>query len=269
MERGSVRLGKVSFDFSGKVVLVTGSTSGIGRATAIMFGQSGAKVIVSGRREKQGMETVAMVEEVGGEAYFYPADVTKPVEIQALVEAGVDRFGALHYAINNAGEGAHVTIDKLSTEAWELEIARNLSCTFHGMKHQLPFIRKAGGGAVVNMASAAAVIGLVGMSAYCAAKAGVVALSRSAAAEAGGDNIRVNSILIGSILSDAWAGSTADEIKALEAANPMGRLGHVDEIAHAALWLCSEGASYVTGHCLAVEGGYTTLQRAQFHSVDA
>lgn len=259
--------GQVTFDFSGKVALVTGSTSGIGRATAVMFGRAGASVVVTGRREKEGAETVALVEAAGGKAFFRSADVTKPEDMAALTAAALDRYGALHYAINNAGEGAYVMLESLSAEAWELEIARNLGSTFHGLKHQIPAIRGSGGGAIVNMASAAAVIGLVGMSAYCAAKAGVVAISRAAASEAVGDNIRVNSILIGAIMTDAWSGSTPEELAALSADSPMRRFGTVDEVANAALWLCSDSASFVTGHCLAVEGGYTTLQNQQYRQL--
>ena len=258
---------QVTFDFGDKVALVTGSTSGIGRATAVAFGRAGANVVVTGRREKEGAETAALVEAAGGKAFFQTADVTQPADMEALA-AALDRFGALHYAINNAGEGAYVMLEKLPAESWELEIARNLGSTFHGMKHQIPAIRKSGGGAIVNMASAAAVIGLVGMSAYCAAKAGVVAISRAAASEAVGDNIRVNSILIGAIMTNAWSGSTPEELAALSAASPMRRFGTVDEVANAALWLCSDGASFVTGHCLAVEGGYTTLQNQQYRRLD-
>jgi len=248
--------------------LVDPVTSGIGRATAVAFGRAGASVVVTGRREKEGAETAALVEAAGGKAFFQTADVTQPADMEALAAAALDRFGALHYAINNAGEGAYVMLEKLPAESWELEIARNLGSTFHGMKHQIPAIRKSGGGAIVNMASAAAVIGLVGMSAYCAAKAGVVAISRAAASEAVGDNIRVNSILIGAIMTNAWSGSTPEELAALSAASPMRRFGTVDEVANAALWLCSDGASFVTGHCLAVEGGYTTLQNQQYRRLD-
>jgi NAD(P)-dependent dehydrogenase (short-subunit alcohol dehydrogenase family) len=261
-------MGQVTFDFSGKVALVTGSTSGIGRATALAFGRAGASVVVTGRRENKGAETVALIEAAGGKAFFQCADVTRPAEMEALAAVALERFGALHYAINNAGEGAYVMLENLSAESWELEIARNLGSTFHGMKHQIPAIRMSGGGAIVNVASAAAVIGLVGMSAYCAAKAGVVAISRAAASEAVGDNIRVNSLLVGAIMTDAWSGSTPEELAALSADSPMRRFGTVDEVANAALWLCSDGASFVTGHCLAVEGGYTSLQNQQYRRLD-
>ncbi len=250
---------EVSFDFSGKVAIVTGATGGIGRAAAIMFGRSAAKVVVSGRREQEGAQTVAAIEAAGGEAIFCRADVTSEEDVAALVKVALDRFGRLDFALNNAGAGMMADLEVLSLDDWNREIARNAGAAFLGIKHQMPAMRRSGGGAIVNMASTAASVGLKTMGAYCAAKAAVVGLTRAAAAEGTDCNVRVNAISIGPVMTDAWAGTSEEQLKLVAAANPMGRMGRPEEVASAALWLCSTGSSFITGVCLAVDGGATNM----------
>lgn len=174
---------------TGKVAIVTGASSGIGRATAIAFGKAGASVVVVARRADQGEESVHFVKEVGGEAIFVQADVTKASDIEAMVQKTVETYGRLDYAFNNAGSGTSGKIADLSEADWDFEINANLKSVWLSMKYEIPVIQQSGGGAIVNTSSQGALLGVAN---YGAAKAGVIALSRAAKAEYSADQIRIN-----------------------------------------------------------------------------
>jgi NAD(P)-dependent dehydrogenase (short-subunit alcohol dehydrogenase family) len=241
-----------------KVALVTGASSGIGRAIAILYAAEGAKVVVSDVAEAGGKETVNIIQENGGEAIFVRADTSKPDDCKNLVDQSVQHFGSLHIAVNNAGIGGTIKpVGEYPIEGWDKVIAINLSGVFYGMHYQIPAMLASGGGSIVNMASILGKVGTKGSSAYAAAKHGVIGLTETAALEYADQNIRINSVGPGYILtpmiSDALDENT---MKALVGMHPMGRLGASEEVAELALWLNSDKASFVTGAYYNVDGGY-------------
>lgn len=242
----------------GKVAIVTGGSSGIGRATAIAFAQEGAKVIVAARRIQEGEETVRLAKEAGGEALFVKTDVTKAEEIEALVQTTLDKYGRLDFAFNNAGIGKPTPLTERTEEDWNGEIDVNLKAVWLCLKYQIPPMLKGGAGAIVNMASmGGAVIGVAGFSAYQAAKGGVVGLTRAAAIEYASQGIRVNALSPGLIATDILSNVSPDDLQQMSADVPMKRLGGAEEVAAAVVWLCSDGASYITGQNIVIDGGYT------------
>jgi NAD(P)-dependent dehydrogenase (short-subunit alcohol dehydrogenase family) len=250
----------VNTSFEGKVALVTGASSGIGRATAIAFGREGARVVVASRRIEQSEETVAMIRAAGGEAEFVRTDVMRTADVEQMVARAVESYGALHYAVNNAGiEGdAFVPIARLSEEAWDRVIDTNLKGVFLCMKHELPHL-VASKGAIVNMASVAGLSGGRLGAAYYASKHGVVGLTKAAAMEYAHKGVRVNAIAPGVIHTPmAERGFMHDPaiVATVTAMHPLGRIGTPEEVAAAVLWLCSPAASFVTGHTLPVDGGF-------------
>lgn len=247
--------------FSGKVAIVTGGTSGIGRVTAVAFAKEGAKVVVAGRRDKEGADTVALIKQVGGEGLFLKTDVSQEAEVQALVEKTVRTFGRLDAAFNNAGvEGTpFVPTSQQTVEHYRHVFDINVLGVLLSMKHQIQAMLKNGGGAIVNNASVAGVVGMGGMGIYVASKHAVVGLSRSAALEFAKDKVRVNVVSPGAIETEmfdrfASQGSTREVLSSMI---PNGRVGTPEEIAAAVLFLCSPTASYVTGSNLLVDGGWT------------
>lgn len=241
-----------------KVSIVTGAGSGIGQAIAFKFARAGATVVVSDLNEDAGLRTVNEIVQKGGAATFVKGDISKPADHEALVAETVKRHGALHVAVNNAGiSGAIAPVGEYPLEGWDKVIAINLSGVFYGMRYQIPAIKAAGGGAIVNMASILGQVGFRNSAAYVAAKHGVVGLSRSAALEYAADNIRVNAVgpafiktpLVTNALDEAT-------LAALVSAHPIGRLGEPSEVAELVLWLSSEKASFVTGAYYPVDGGY-------------
>jgi len=242
----------------GKVAIVTGGSSGIGRATAIAFAQEGAKVIVAARRTQEGEETVRLAKEAGGEALFVKTDVTKAEEIEALVGTTLDKYGRLDFAFNNAGIGKPAPLTERTEEDWNWEIDVNLKAVWLCLKYQIPPMLNAGAGAIVNMASmGGAVIGVPNFSSYEAAKGGVVGLTRAAAMEYASQGIRVNAVSPGIIATDILSNLSPDDLQQMSANVPMKRLGGAEEVAAAVVWLCSDGASYITGQNLVIDGGYT------------
>jgi NAD(P)-dependent dehydrogenase (short-subunit alcohol dehydrogenase family) len=246
--------------FVGKVALVTGAGSGIGRASASVFAREGAKVVVADVVVEGGEETVSLIKRAGGEAMFVRADVSKAAEVEALVNTTVAAYGRLDCAHNNAGiAGKALTITDDTEENWDRIIAINLKGVWLCMKYEIPQMLKQGGGAIVNTASDAGLIGLRRGGSYVASKHGVVGLTKTAALEYAKAGIRVNAVCPGPIdtpMLQQGASRRPQIIEKMVAAQPGGRLGRPEEIAEAAVWLCSEAASFVTGLPMPVDGGY-------------
>lgn len=248
--------------FSGEVALVTGGSSGIGRATAIAFAAQGAKVVVSSRRTAESLETVKLIEAAGGEGFFVKADVSKSADVDAMVAQTIERYGVLHYAFNNAGiEGTpFVPTAKYSESTWDEVLGINLKGVFLSMKYELPHIL-ASKGAIVNMASVAGLKATRLGCAYHASKHGVIGLTKAAALEYADQGIRINAVAPAVIVTDladrAGMTSPASPIYSrVLAMHPQGRLGAPEEVAQAVIWLCSKASSFTTGHVLPVDGGF-------------
>ncbi len=241
-----------------KVTIVTGAGSGIGRQIAMMYAAEGAKVVVSDISEKGGNETVALIQENGGEAIFIAADTASAEMNRVLVEETVKHYGALHIACNNAGIGGPLApTGEYPLDGWEKVIGINLSGVFYGMRYQIPAILAAGGGAIVNIASILGQAGARYSPAYVAAKHGVVGLTKASALEYADKNIRINSVGPGYILTPLLTNTLSEEqMKPLVGMHPIGRLGQPEEVAELVLWLSSSKASFVTGSYYAVDGGY-------------
>jgi NAD(P)-dependent dehydrogenase (short-subunit alcohol dehydrogenase family) len=248
--------------FSGKVALVTGGASGIGQACAQLFAREGASVIVSDVALEGGQHTVRLIEEGGGEASFVETDVSKAAQVEALVGRTVETYGRLDYAFNNAGiEGRMATnTADYPEEDWNRVIAINLKGVWLCMKNEIAQMLRQGGGSIVNNSSVEGLVGLQGTSAYAASKHGVLGLTKTAALEYAQSGIRVNAVCPGLIrtpMVERYTGGDA-ETEAQWAAifEPVGRMGSSEEVAEAVVWLCSEAASFVTGHAMAVDGGF-------------
>jgi len=243
-----------------KVALVTGAASGIGRATALAFARDGATVAVADVTEGAGNETVAMIQKAGGTAKFFRCDVSKATEVEKLVKDVVAAFGRLDCAHNNAGiEGKQAPTADCTEETWDRTIAINLKGVWLCMKFEIPQMLKQGGGAIVNTASVAGLVGFAGLPAYNASKGGVIQLTRTAALEYAKSNIRVNAVCPGVIktpMVDRFTGGTPAGEAAFAAGEPVGRLGRPEEIATAVVWLCTDEASFVTGIPMPVDGGW-------------
>ena len=248
--------------FEGKVALVTGAGSGIGRAAALGFASRGAKVVVSDVNDAAGAETVSLIEGSGGTALYVRADVSDPAQVEALVKAAVDAYGRLDAAVNNAGIGGEsAPVAEYTLEGWNTIIGINLSSVFYGMKYQIPAMLASGGGAIVNISSILGLVGWAMAPGYVAAKHGVMGLTKAAAVEYAQQGIRVNAINPGFIATPLLTSAGIAEGSDLEAfiasKHAMNRLGTSEEIANAIVWLCSDEASFVTGVPLAVDGGFT------------
>lgn len=240
-----------------KVAIVTGAGSGIGRATAILFGQLGASVIVSDLHESSALETTKMIQDAGGIATCVVANVAIAAECEKLANAAIEHYGRLDYACNNAGIGGeqNLTAD-YSLEAWHKVMDVNLHGVFYCMKYQIPLMLKTGGGSIVNMSSILGSVSFTGVPAYVAAKHAVNGLTKNAAVEYGSQGIRVNAIgpaFIKTPLLDSLDEATLNMLTTL---HPIGRLGEANEVAEMVVWLCSEKSSFVTGSYLPIDGGY-------------
>jgi NAD(P)-dependent dehydrogenase (short-subunit alcohol dehydrogenase family) len=252
----------MSGQLNGKVALITGGASGIGRATALTFAREGAKLIIADMNEDGGQQTVHMIAEQGGEATFVQVDVSRATEVEAMISKTVQTYGRLDCAHNNAGIGSRprVLLHELSEESWERVISINLKGVWLCMKYEIIQMCTQGGGAIVNTAS---IMGLVGSwsrsGVYNASKHGVVGLTRTAALEYAKSGIRVNAVCPGYIrtplIEEALTSNPEMEAQ-IVARHPVGRMGRPEEIAEAVMWLCSDAASFVTGHTMTVDGGY-------------
>jgi NAD(P)-dependent dehydrogenase (short-subunit alcohol dehydrogenase family) len=244
----------------GKVALVTGGGSGIGRSTAIAFAREGARVVVADISVEGGDETVRLIKKSGGSGVFVKADVSKPKEVEALVKKAVDTFGRLDCAFNNAGiEGVQAPTAECTEENWDRTIGINLKGVWLCMRYEISQMLKQGGGAIVNNSSIAGLVGFTNLPAYCASKGGIVQLTKAAALEYAKSNIRVNAVCPGVIktpMVDRFTKGDKKAEAALAAGEPVGRLGLPEEVAEAVIWLCSEKASFVTGIAMPVDGGW-------------
>lgn len=241
-----------------KVAIVTGAGSGIGKAISILYASEGAKIVVSDVNEQGGNETVSEIKGNGGDAIFVKADTSKPDDNKNVVEQTVKKFGGLHIAVNNAGIGGPLKpIGEYPIDGWDKVIAINLSGVFYGLRYQIPAMLNSGGGSIVSIASILGKVGTRNSAAYVASKHGVIGLTEATALEYAEQNIRINSIGPGYIMTPLLT-STLDEaaMKALIGLHPMGRLGKSEEVAELALWLNSDKASFVTGAYYNVDGGY-------------
>lgn len=244
---------------SGKVALITGGNAGIGRATAHVFAKRGAAVVFSGRRAEEGKKVEGELKGLGAKALFVQGDASKESDIKALVDQTLKSFGRLDYAFNNAGVEGQLGPTVEHTEAnYRHVFDINVLGVMLSMKHQIPAMMKTGGGAIVNNASIAGRIGMAGVGVYVASKHAVLGLTKCAAMEVAKSGIRVNAVSPGAIetaMFQRFAGT--DDSKAyMTSLHPIGRLGKDTEIAEAVVWLCSDGASFVTGHDLLVDGGF-------------
>jgi NAD(P)-dependent dehydrogenase (short-subunit alcohol dehydrogenase family) len=246
--------------FSGKVVLVTGSGSGIGRAAALAFAREGASVMIADCDMVTGEETAALVKKTGSEAVFEACDVSKDSEVEALIRKTVKAFGRLDYAHNNAGiDGDRAFTTDCSFENWAHILAVNLTGVWLCMKHEIPEMLRHGGGAIVNTASIAGLVGLKGLPAYVASKHGVVGLTKTVALEYAKSGIRCNAVCPGLIrtpMIERHARADTEAEAELLTGQPTGRMGTPEEVAEAVVWLCSDAASFVTGHAMVVDGAY-------------
>ena len=245
----------------GKVAIITGAASGIGKATAILFAQEGAKVVVADVLDKLGEETVKTINESGGKAVFVHADVSKAEDVKNMVKKAVDTYGRLDIIFNNAGiEGATADTANYPESVFDKVIAINLKGVWLGIKYAVPELLKNGGGSIINTSSVAGLVGFAGLSAYNATKGGIIQLTKTAALEYAKQNIRVNCIAPGVIETPMVERALKGQPEAKAAfiqIEPVGRFGKPEEIAKAALFLASDDSSFVTGTVLTVDGGLT------------
>ncbi|MGQ0627978.1 MAG: glucose 1-dehydrogenase [Phycisphaerales bacterium] len=252
------------YDFRGKVALVTGATSGIGKVTALAFARAGASVVLTGRREKEGAEVAGAITAAGGKAVFLRADASKEADAKGAVECAERTFGGLHFAFNNAGVEATGPVVEADVETFRRVFDLNVLGVLLAMKYQIPALLRAGGGSIVNNASVAGSIGMPGASIYIASKHAVIGLTKSAALEVAKQNIRINPVSPATIDTDMFdrfvgEGTAQGEQNRqyMASLHPIGRVGRSEEIADPVLFLCTPGASFITGHDLKVDGGLT------------
>ena len=244
----------------GKVAIVTGSTAGIGRATAILFAQEGASVVVNGRRSALGEELAEEIRAAGGTASFFRADVARSDELRALVKFTVDTYGGLDILVNNAWSGKVGSVLEIEEEEWDALFATTLKACYLGSKYAIPEMLKGGGGSIINLSSVHGVLAARAFSPYDAAKAGIINLTRGLAVDFGHQGIRVNAICPGLILTEyalKFLERHPEYMRQAKLVYPVGRPGRPEEVARAALFLASDDASFITGHALMVDGGLT------------
>jgi NAD(P)-dependent dehydrogenase (short-subunit alcohol dehydrogenase family) len=248
----------IETDMHGKVALVTGGASGIGAAVALEFAHQAAMVVVADIDEPRGKEVIAKIRAGGGEALFVKADVSKPADVEAMVKKTVTAYGGLHFAVNNAGiGGASARIADYPDAEWNHVIGVNLTGVWLGMKHEICQMVTQNGGVIVNMASMLGTIGFAGSSAYVAAKHAIVGLTKTAALEYAAEGIRVHAVCPGFIDTPLLVHMPERQRKQLASQHPLGRFGTPDEVAKAVVWLCSDGASFMTGESIVIDGGFT------------
>ena len=243
--------------FAGKVVLITGGTSGIGKSTAIAFARAGAKVVLTGRREKEGAQVVAEIKKLGGDAAFVRADISKDADVKKMVDFTVDKFGRLDVAFNNAGVEWKGPLNHATEAEYRRIFDINVWGVLNSMRHEIPVMLKNGGGAIVNTSSVAGHVGLAQVSIYIASKHAVEGLTKSVALEFAKQNIRINAIAPGVNATEMLDRFAGDELRdQITSTVPVARVGVADEIAAAVLYLASDAAKFTTGTSLIVDGGF-------------
>jgi NAD(P)-dependent dehydrogenase (short-subunit alcohol dehydrogenase family) len=243
----------------GKVIFITGGNAGIGKATALAFAEEGAKVAIAARRQKEGDETVEEIRKNGGEAIFIKMDVREQDQVEAAINKTVETYGALNFAFNNAGILNPLgPIEELSREVWDDSIATNLTGVWLCMKYEIPHMLKIGGGVIVNHSSIHGLISNAnGVSPYDASKHGVIGITKSAAMENAKRGIRVNVIATGDVRTPMMATLGEKFAEMIRARHPIGRSGTMEEVVQAVLFLCSDGAGFMTGSTVVIDGGLT------------
>jgi NAD(P)-dependent dehydrogenase (short-subunit alcohol dehydrogenase family) len=248
-------------NLAGKVAFLTGAASGIGRATALAFARQGVDVVVADIDQQGSQDTARMIEDLGGQALAVRCDVTRSEDIQPALKQTVEAFGRLDYAFNNAGAEQQPKLTaEMTEEEWDRIITINLKGVFLCMKYEIPLLLQHGGGAIVNTSSGAGIKVFGRGAAYAAAKHGVVGLTKDAALDYAAENIRINAICPGIIdteMMDRFTGGTSEGRNRVIAQEPIGRMGKPEEIAATVVWLCSDAASFITGHALVADGGQT------------
>jgi len=240
----------------GKVAIITGAGSGMGRAAAVLFAKEGAKVVVADWAVEAGKETVRMIKEAGGEAIFVKADVSKAEDVKKMVKTSVDTYGKLDVLYNNAGIGCEVApIAECTEDNWDKTIAVNLKGVFLGMKYAIPEMLKSGGGSIINTASQAARRCHPNLSPYNASKGGVISLTRGTAIEYATKNIRINCICPGAVATPLLLGFNPRLLERMKSAIPLGRYAQPEEVAQLALFLASDESSFINGADLVIDGG--------------
>lgn len=247
--------------FGGKVIMITGATSGLGKHAAIAFAREGARVVAAGRRDEEGRQTVAEIEAAGGTGVFVQADVSASDDVARIVATAREQFGGLDWAYNVAGVpgDAFSKAAEYPEDAWDETMAINVKGIFLCVKHAIPAMLERGGGAIVNMSSISGIGGSPGGVAYVASKHAIIGLTKAAALDYAEQNIRVNALAPGVIYTEmlSWGISQTPGLEAdLISQHPIGRLGQLEEVTNAAMWLCSDEASFVTGSTLTVDGGH-------------
>ncbi|MGZ8543653.1 MAG: SDR family oxidoreductase [Flavisolibacter sp.] len=247
--------------FQNKVALVTGGSFGIGRATAIAFAQRGARVVIADWLEDKEGIALKQIKDAGSEGIFIQCDVSKPADVKGAIDKAIATYGQLDYAFNNAGiEGATAPAHECTEENWDKTLGINLKGIWLCMKNEIPQMLKQGSGAIVNCSSVAGLNGFAGLPAYTASKHGVIGLTKTAALENAKAGIRVNAVCPGVIhtaMMDRITGKDKEVEKSFVGLEPMERMGTPEEVAEAVIWLCSDAASFVTGHAMTVDGGFT------------
>jgi len=247
-------------EFSGRTVVVIGATAGIGRATVHAFAAAGANVVFAGLGAAEGRSIEAELRGKSTQALFVEADVRSEREVQVVVSRAAERFGRIHAAVNNAGtEGRFAPVQETTADDFEQVIGVNLRGVWHGLRAQIPHMLAHGGGAIVNTASSAGVTGIANIALYTASKHAIVGLTKAVALELAREHIRVNAVAPGPVDTGLLHRMVQGHvpIDAIAQSVPMGRISQPAEIAEAILWLCSDAASYVTGHTLVIDGGLT------------
>jgi NAD(P)-dependent dehydrogenase (short-subunit alcohol dehydrogenase family) len=246
-----------------RAAVITGAGSGIGRAMALQFAREGARVLAADVNAAAAEETAALVREAGGEALPLQVNVTEPAEVQAMLERARDAFGGVQILCNNAGIGSTTDVVDCEPDEWDRVMAVNVKGVFLGCKYAIPIMLAGGGGSIVNTASVAGMVGIVKRAVYCASKGAVIALTKQVAVEYVEQGIRCNCVCPGTVDSP-WVGRLLSQTEdpqsaraALVARQPIGRLGTPEEVAAAALYLCSDDASFITGSSLVLDGGWT------------